>query len=251
MKRSIALFGIAFTAAFAFIAISVVTAWAAEPTKILPEPTAEVGVRLKASVAQPAEGHLLTSGGLEVKCKKASGEQIWTSANLGLWHLTFTECTGPLSSTCTTIEKPEGTIEAEGAVHFWLALLMMGTTEKETTELIGALVFLTEEIKFTCKNKPGTFKDEVVVKPGCIAAQVLSESLNKLIERAHVQFTEWASGLGAILWVLPQESSLELFCSLKAKVNGGAEESVALSALFWVEGFKKNNTAITIELMNP
>jgi len=250
MMKRIGIMGIALIAVLALSGLAVSSALAAEPTKILPEPTIELP--LTATVTQPAKGHLLTLDGLEVKCAKGSGSESWPSANLGTVIVLFTECTGPLSTICTGTGDPEGLIAVKAEVHFWLGLLMTGTKEKETSELIGALVFLLPSagIPFKCENKTKTIKDEVVVK-GCVAAQVLPESLNTLISKAHEEFAEWITGETKILKVLPQEAKEEISCLPTASVNGAAAELAALEVLFFVEKYIKNKVEITIELMNP
>jgi hypothetical protein len=219
-----------------------------ESTKLLPEPTA--GAPLTSTAAQSAEGHLLTASGLEVKCKKGSGSETWTSANVGTGNVLFTECKGPLKTVCNGEGDPEGLIAAKGEVYFWLALLMTGTKEKPTSELVGALVFLLEStgVKFTCKN---AILEDVIVVKGCVASRVLEASLNKLISEAKGEFAEWSSGETKILSVLPGETTSEIACLPTTTVNGGAEELSALAGLSVFSEFKKGGSAITIELMNP
>jgi uncharacterized protein YacL (UPF0231 family) len=233
----------------ALAVISPATASASEPTKILPEPTA--AAPLTTASTQSAEGHLLTVGGLEVKCKKSSGSESWTSANLGTKSVLFTECKGPLLTTCTGEGDAEGLIAAKGEVHFWLALLMTGTREKPTAELVGALVFLLESagVQFICVNKAKTIEDKIVVH-GCAAWQVSPASLNKLITEAKEELAEWSSGETKILSVLPQETTKGINCLPTTTVNGGAEELSGLSGVFTTETFKKGGSSITIELMN-
>ena len=250
MKRIISLLGVVVMAVFAFSAVSAVTASAAEPTKILPEPTA--AAPLTDAVSQPGEGHLLSTGGTEVKCKKGKGTEEWTSPNLGTGKVLFEGCTSSLSTTCTGSAAGEtaGDIASEGAVHFWLALLMTGTKEKETTELVSALVLLNKEVKFTCVNATKTIEVKVVVKPGCVASQDLPASLNKLVKSVKEEFKEWSSGEQSILFVLPEESKTELECLLRVNVNGAATELSALFGTLVAEGYKKGGKAIEIELMN-
>jgi hypothetical protein len=246
MKRIVMLFGVAVMAVFAFSAI----ASAAEPTKILPEPNAEKP--LTATGSQPAKGDLLTVGGLAVKCEKGSGSETFTSANSGATgEVLFTECTGPLSTTCTGEGDPAGLIATKGEVLFWLALLMTGTEEKPTSELVAALAFLLETAgtKFTCVNKAKTIEDKIVVK-GCAAAQVLPASLNKLITESKSEFAEWKSGETKVLSILKPEATVESPCLPTTSTNGGAAELSALTGLFNATTFKKGGAAITIELMN-
>jgi hypothetical protein len=246
MKRIVMLFGVAVMAVFAFSALAVSVA-SAESTKILPEPTA--GAPLT-TTATATEGHLLTVGGLEVKCKSGSGSETFTSANLGSGNVLFTECKGPLKTVCTGEGDPEGLISAKGEVHFWLALLMTGTKEKPTSELVAALVYLLEAagVKFTCKSS--TLEDVIVVK-GCVASQVLAASLNKLVSEAKEEFAEWSSGETKILSVLKEEATSEIACLPTTTVNGGVAELSAVTGLSIFGTFKKGGSAITIELMNP
>jgi hypothetical protein len=253
MRRIVMLFGVAVMAVFAFSAVAV-SAASAEATKILPEPTE--AAPLTATLTEPAEGHDLTVGGLEIKCSKASGSETWTTANLGTWHLLFTECTGPLSTVCTGEGDPSGLISAGGEAHFWLALLMTGTPEKETTELIGALVLLLKESgvvkpsNFTCVNARKTIEDKAVVN-GCLAAQVLPASLNALTKEAKEEFAEWKSGETKTLQVLPQGTTSEINCLPIASVNGGPAELLALAGAYVAGSFAKGGKELTIELMNP
>ena len=240
MKRIIVSLSIAVTAAFA----SSPTASASEPTKILPEPTA--AQPLTATLAQTGEHHLLTVSGLEVKCGKSAGSETWTSANSGTVQLLFTECKNTLGSSCRSEGEPEASIAVLGEVHFWLALLMTGTKERGSSELVGALVVLIHELKFDCGK---SIKTEVVVK-GCIAAKV-TEGLNALVTKVHAKFTEWSSGETAILEVLPPEATKELACLPTIAVDGGSEELFALFSEYIIENYKKAGGAITIELMNP
>ena len=235
MRGLVTLFGVAVITVFAF---SAGAAAASESTQILPEPTA--GEPLTTTVTQSAEGHLLSVAGLEVKCKKASGSETWTSVNSGSGSMLYTECKGPVSTVCTGEGDAEGTIAAKGEVHFWLASLMTGTKEKETTELIGALVFLLESAgaKFVCVNAKKTIEDKIVVH-GCVASQVLPASLNALIREAKEEFAEWASGETKILKVLPPEAKEEINCLPTTSTNGGAEELAALTSLPVVASYRK------------
>jgi hypothetical protein len=245
MRHIKTLFSVTAIAAFAFTAVPLATAAAAEETKILPEPTE--AAPLQATLTQSTEGHTLMVGGFELgKCRGASGSETWTSANSGTWRVILPECKWVKGTTCTSAGAPEGSIEVKGKVHFWLALLMTGTKEHETSELVGALVFLYESVTIAC----GVFY-KFEIPPGCVAAQVLPKSLNSLIAEAHQEFSEWSSGEQRILYVLPQESKKELECLLRASFDGGPEELTALDALLVTDQFKKSGSAITIELMNP
>jgi hypothetical protein len=167
--------------------------------------------------------------------------------------LIVTECKSALSSTCTGEGEATGLVAMLGEVHFWLGLLMMGTIGHETTELISALVFLVKTTQFLCTNSAKTFKADVPVN-GCLAAQDLPESINKLVSKVHEVFEEWApaetKGEQAILLVLPANSSSEINCLLKVTVNSGAELLAAIVGLLFGEKYEHNEGALTIELMH-
>jgi hypothetical protein len=243
MRRTTTLLGLAAVAVLAFTAIPAGTA-AAEESKLLPEPT--VGNPITDTMTQPAEGHYLSVSGLETKCKEAAGSESWTSATLGTWHLLLTECTSSLSSKCTGEGEPTGLIGASGTVHYWLALAMLKPSGSED---VSALVFLNNEVKFKCVNAAKTFEANVVVKPSCVAAEDLKASVNALVSKVHEVFLEFTSGQQSILSVLPPGSGSEIPCLLKLTVNGGAEQLGALFGLFFIEEYKQNGSALTIELM--
>jgi hypothetical protein len=224
-----------------------------ESTKLLPEPT--TANPITDEIVQSEAGHLLSNSGLEVKCKETAGSETWTSANLtsSTAHLLMSHCTSSLESVCTGEGEPAGLIAMLGTVHFWLGLLMTGTKAKPGSELVSALVFLTNEVKYKCENKSGTFKVAVVVKPGCTAAQDLPASLNKLVSEVKEESAEWAptetKGESGILSVLPQGGTTEIACLQHLTVNGGAEQLAAITAKYAVKNYKHNEGALTIELM--
>jgi hypothetical protein len=249
MRHIVTMFGVSAMTVFAFSAIAV-TASASESTKVLPEPT--VASPIIGTGTLTAAGHVLTVGGLALKCAKSSGSGSWTSANSGMGETLLTECKGPLSTVCTGEGDPEGLIGAKGEVFFWLALLMTGTKEKETTELVAAAVVLSPAggIKVTCVNKAKTIEDKIVTK-GCAAAQVSPASLNKLITEAKGESSEWSSGETKILKVLPPGATEEINCLPTISINGGAEELAAGTGMGTISKFEKGGKAITIALMNP
>jgi hypothetical protein len=239
MKRMITLFGIAVMAALAFTAIA-----SAETTKILPEPTS--GAPLTDAITQSTAGHFLSINGLEVKCKKGSGSETWTSANNGAAEMTYRECTSALSSTCTGKSLTSGEIQAKGEVHFWLALQM----ESSGAKLVGALVFLIKPAaEFVCENKTKTIKNEVVWQENsCIAAKDLN--VNSLVSTDDEEFAEWTSGETSILSVLPAGTTNEISCLPTDRLNAGASELFAIASNLEVCGYEKGGSEITVELMN-
>lgn len=243
MKRTITLFGIAIMVTFAFTAVSATIA-SAELTKILPEPTA--GAPLTNGVIQSAEGHFLSINGFEVKCKKGSGSETWTSANNGTGEMIYRECTSALSTTCTGKSQSSGEIQAGGELHFWLALQM----EASGSKLIAALVFLIKPaVIFTCENKTKTIKNEVVWQEnGCIAAKDLN--VNSLVSSDQEEFAEWSSGETSILSVLPAEATNEIKCLPTDRLNSAASELFAIAGKLEICGYGKGGSSITVELMN-
>jgi hypothetical protein len=253
MKRIITLYGIAVMSALTFTAMSVATA-SAEETKLLPEPTTANPITDQGTQGG-SEGHLLTTSGFEVQClENGSAAESWASANLAtLAVLLFNKCTSSLSSKCTGEGLGTGLIEVSGEAHFWLGLLMTGKIGSEGSELISALVFLNKEVKFICVNLAKTFERTVVVKPGCVAAQDLPASLNKLVATVLEMFTAWApsetKGETAILSVLPAGSTSEIPCLMKLTENAGLERLASLTFTFAFSNYKQNSNALTIELM--
>jgi hypothetical protein len=215
-----------------------------EPTKILPEPTAERP--LTDTVTQSAEGHLLALNGLEIRCRSGSGAEKWTSANNGSWEVIFKECSWTLLAKCTSAGRLEGEIAAKGEVHFWLALEMQTGGAK----LIGVLVFVIKPaVEIICWNKSKTIKYPVVVQEGsCIAAKDLD--LNELISVNHEEIGEWTTGETSILSVLPARSMSESACLPRDTFDGGAAELFAIEANLEVSRYEKEREQITIELMN-
>ena len=178
MKR-IRLLGLALMVVFALGALAAATASAAEPTKILPEPTAAKPVTY---TAKSGETRLLTVGGTEIKCKKDTSDGSFTTPNFGDFDVLFTECKGPLGSTCTSTGAPKGLIEIKGEVHYLLALEMINATE---TKLVAALVFLIEEVHFTCEA--AGVKTLAIVE-GCIAARAEPLILTKTTKDVFEEF---------------------------------------------------------------
>jgi len=237
MKR-IRLFGMALICVCALGALTAMSASAAEVTKILPEPTAAKPVTY---TAKSGEIRMLSVAGFEVKCKKATSDGSFTTPNFGDFDVLFTECTGPLTTTCTSAGAPKGLIGAEGEVHYLLALEMKGTE----TILVAALVFLFDEFHVTCESKVISM---TFAADGCIAAR--AEPINKLTKTTTDTFEEFKSGETKILEVLPVEGTVEATCLPDISVNGGADELFAMNGTITNEKFTRATKEIEIELMN-
>jgi hypothetical protein len=232
--RNVKLFAVAIMAIFALSVVAVATAAAEERTKVLPEPTLASPLT---STGKGGEGKLVTVGGKEVKCKKAVGTGEFTSLNLGPFHTTFEECTGPLDSTCMGEGDAAGKVLLLGTAHYWLALL--------TGRLVAALVFLFNELHFTCEALG--VKLLVLVK-GCAAA--LAEPTEVLTKVTKDVFTEEKTGVSDIRSVLPQESTKELSCHTETNVNGAGFEESGETGTAENEKFEKGGSAVSVLLMN-
>jgi len=244
MKR-IRLLGVALMTVFAVSAIVAATASAAEPTKILPEPSTVKPLKV---TSKSGAGSLITVSGEEVKCKTDKGTSEFTTPNLGTFHALFEGCTGPSGTTCTGESgDAKGTILLLGEVHYLLALLMEGTKEKETTKLVPALAFLFKQFHFTCSIS--IIKVLVLVR-GCAAA--FAEPTEVLTKKTKDVFTEWSQGESQILLILPPEATKEVNCLTETHVGEG-EEKFELSAQKGTaenEKFEQGGKEIEIELMN-
>ena len=129
MKR-FRLLGVVFMAVFVLGVVAATTASAAEPTKILPEPTKEKPLTVK---SKSGKGTLLTVGKSEVTCNTDKGTSEFTTPNLGTFHTTFEGCKTEVLGqklTCTGANDAEGLILLLGTVHYVLALLMKGQGQK-------------------------------------------------------------------------------------------------------------------------
>ncbi len=204
-----------------------------EHTKILPEPTTSSPLK---SSGKGGEDKLVTVGGTEAKCKSSTSTSEFTSANLGTFHYLFSECKGPLGSTCTGEGDSKGSVALLGTSHYWLALL--------SEKLVSALVFLFNETHFTCEVL-GT-KELVIVK-GCAAA--LAEPTEKLTKVTKAVFNQ-EKGVNDIKEVLPQESTKEIKCTTETSVNGGKFEESAQAATDENEKLEQGGKAIEVLLMS-
>ena len=140
MKR-FRLLGVVLMAVFVLGVIVATRASAAEPTKILPEPTA---VKPLTATDKSGPGTLLTVAGSEVKCTKGTSTSSFTTPNLGTFHAIFEGCKAkvPIIGTapCTGASDEKEKILLLGTVHYVLALLMEGKPKEEKTpKLVAAL----------------------------------------------------------------------------------------------------------------
>jgi hypothetical protein len=111
------------------------TASAAEPTKILPEPTTAKPVTF---TSKSPKGTLETVKGIKLTCATDKGGGSFTNANSGTGSILFETCTSEEEVVCTGVGDKTGTIAQEGTVQYLLALEMLTST---TSTLVPAFVF--------------------------------------------------------------------------------------------------------------
>jgi hypothetical protein len=246
MKRTT----VAITAIMALLAFTALTAIAsaAEPTKILPEPTAAKPVT---ATGKGGEGKLETVSGSTVTCKKNVGSASFTTPNLGSGKTLFEECTSSLATTCTGTGDKTGTIEAPATLHYILALEMLTGS---TSTLVAALAFLVKQFSFICKK---TGLELLVVARGCVAAKV--DGTEQLKASNSVLFEAFTKGENKILSILIEETTKEIPCLLESSLAevGGAEKfelsaiiqtSAATAAV--LEKWTQSGAEINVLLMN-
>jgi hypothetical protein len=241
--RHIRPLGTAVVAALALGALIATDVIAAEPTKILPEPTVASPI---SGVGHGNEGQLELVNGEKVDCKSGSGEGTFTTPNAGIYTILYKECTGPLTTTCTGVGDALGTVGEEGESHYVLALERLTST---TTTLVAALALLVKQFHITC-GKTGI--ELLVLLRGCAAGVV--SPIGTLVAQATRKLQEFTKGEPKILEILLPEATKETKCPLEVSVAESATgEEFTLAALTG-EGtagtFKKNGAQITVLLMN-
>jgi hypothetical protein len=238
----IKLIGLSLIAVIALLALTAASASAAEEkTKMLPES----GVSF---TGKGGKGKLSIVGlPTTVNCEKGKGKGTIESANLGKYETDFEEChfNGVATEPCTGAGEATAVILNKGTFHFWLALETLNGVAKT---LVGALVFLPEELHFTCVVAG---LNQLFLVKGCVAA--LSTLLNTLVSTTTDTFAlaGGVAGNQLITEVLPQEKTTEIECILLTSVNGGAFTTSALEGKAENETFKKGAETVTVLLMNP
>jgi hypothetical protein len=242
--RRIHLISAAIIAMLALTAIAAIAS-AAEPTKILPEPTA-----MKPVTATAVSGTdvLEDTHGTKITCKEQTGSVRFTTPNLGTDTILFQKCTSEFSTTCTGAGTATGTISQSGSVHYILALEMLTST---TSSLIPAFAFLVRQFHFTCSNNLSGIEVLVLVR-GCVA--VKSEKIGTLSSISLMLFEQFDQGETKILSILMEEAKAETKCLLESSISTEAfEENFTLAALegpLILEKWTQNGVEITVLLMN-
>jgi hypothetical protein len=141
MSKRIKLFGLALVAICA-LGASVLSLTASALPSVLPENTAE----RTWSGANVGSAKLEKSNGTSVTCTAASAtgtEEV--KKPLGLFHITFSTCTGPLGVTCTGLGDESGKILSLGSWH-----LVYDTLGATLGQAGVGILFLLGDVHFEC-----------------------------------------------------------------------------------------------------
>ncbi|HEY2142010.1 MAG TPA: hypothetical protein VGG98_08120 [Solirubrobacteraceae bacterium] len=153
--------GLALVAVFALSAVASVATASAE-VKILPEVAEKY-------TGESGEGTLSSLSGTTVTCKKDTSEgEFEAKKPLGLFHITFKECTGPFNATCTGLGEASGVILVLGTAH-----LVFDKLGAKLSEAGVGVLFLLEPVHFTCLGILIKVKGEVLclIKPVNVKAK--------------------------------------------------------------------------------
>jgi hypothetical protein len=232
-------------AILAIFALTAQAATAAEPTKILPEPTTAKPI---SGSGKGGAGKIQQVKGTEIKCSGTKGGGTSTTPNSGTGSVLFESCTSASETVCTGVGDKTGTIAQEGTAEYLLALEMLTNT---TSTLVPALVALVKQFHFTCVNSELGIKLLALAR-GCIAGRADGgEALQKSVT---VLFEAFTKGESKILSILPVEATAETKCSLESSITeevaGEKFESAAVIGSSSSENFTQGGSAITVLLMN-
>ena len=219
------------------------TASAAEPTKILPEPTAAKPVT---ATSKGGRSKFETIGGFAIACTRYTGSASFTNANLGTGKALFEGCTTTLSTACTGTGDATGTFEMQATLHYVLALEMLTST---TATLVPALAQLVRQFSIACT---GGLRLTLLLR-GCLAGKV--DSTEKLVASNSVLFEEFAKGENKILSVLMEEAKKEIPCLLEESITAGGTEEFELASMVQesaavLEKWTQGGETINVLLMN-
>ena len=135
--------GLVLMAVFALSAVVSATASAELPVILTKAKVVAGAVKFKGTNTTTTK--LVKLNGSEVSCSGNTVEgEFEAKKPLGLFHIHFTGCKGPLATTCTGLSDAAGTILALGTIHIVYDKLGTGT------ELGAAVLFLIELLHFSC-----------------------------------------------------------------------------------------------------
>jgi hypothetical protein len=195
---------------------------------ILPEPIEKTLV----SSGKSGEIRLVTSTGMELKCKASTNTSEFTTPDEGAFSILFSECKGSLGGTCSGEGLSKGSVAFTGKLHYWQGVL--------GGKAVDTLTYLINEAKITCE-----LSVKIVVK-GCAAA--LAEPIEKATNVTKDVFTQ-EKGLATIKEVLAPETTKATKCVVETAFNGGKVEESALSGTEENEKFALGGKAVEITLM--
>lgn len=179
------LFLISLVAVFAFGALIAASAFA------LPEVLPESITTFTGKSIGKTKLHVIGSG-LGVTCESATGLEGTIEANhhLGLFHIHFKECNASIGGSsfgkCTGLGEETGVILSLGSWHLVWDKLGTGA------ELGVAILFLVDNVHFTCKPVIGSEKLIIVPLGGMVLCLVQHPS--NLTKAAEFQCNETAAG---------------------------------------------------------
>ncbi len=250
MKRT-RILGLALMSLMAMLALSASISASASASlpELLPEATEANPITFTNKSTAGTKTNLETKSGEKTTCEKATSTGSATSLKLGRFDILFEKCTAKkfgVTATCTGLnDKTAGSILVLGTFHVWYGLLK---TTKE--DLHTALVFLIEEVHFTCA---ALGLEELILVRGCAAGLLLP--LNELVKVLDTEFEralnakkEAEKGVNDITLVL-NEKNEEISCKLETSLGGKAFEQSSQEGMGEIEKFEQGKKAITVLIM--
>jgi len=227
MRRS-KLLGLVFMTMLALTSIGAATAAAESLPNILP-----LGEKEHPLESQSKSGKSTFGSGLEeIVSEKSKDNESGTSEKLGTFHVTFEEVKSVALGQCQGVGDVAGIVLVLGQFHVRDA--------KENGNLIVVILFLLENVLFTC----GAGKVPITVE-GCVAGQVTPTTLTNTLT-----VTLALNGKdNLIVTVLNEANTAEEACQLLASVNGGATVLSSQKQTATLENFTKEAKAVQVLVM--
>jgi hypothetical protein len=221
----------AIVAIVALTAIAAATASAEELPNILA--TAEATEKAPVTGTSSSGATEFGSGFTTLKSTKSEGTQSQTSPKLGTFDVLFLEVKTILGGSCTGLnDTKEGSVLVLGTFH--VRHYNSGAT------LLTALIFLLNEVHFTCEGK-------LILVKGCVAGRVTPEGGGKV--KSLTATLEVEKGDNKIVKVLNESNTGEENCELLASQNAKEFTLSAQKQTQTITGFKQNGKAAEVEVM--
>ncbi len=240
--------GMAFLAILAINTVALTTtASAVLLAEFLPTPSATSPVTFTIKGGPSELVPLLSKLGeaTNIKCKEHTGSGELTSPKLGKGEIKYKGCeVTALGAKCEDLTGG-GAITAKGTLHIQSGLLEKVEGGKLIPTLVPALVFLPEEVHYTC----GIVLFQILQSsenPSCVAGELLEP--NTLLKTVKVDFKEEKETKGDqdIIKVFNSEDK-EYECKLFFSQSEGKTQDEALASEKELEitGFTQGKAAIT------